>query len=168
MCRTEMGSVGGILVGVQCFLNDGERAARLFLHGFQSLRLDLFLEEICDLVVELCTEFAERGCLAIVRRSNLLTLRSLEKRLGHVVALRLPSISRGSSGVSRSQALLEAAVAQSSSLLNPSERRCGMDLTLSSKSPRAASPSEKSALTAAGFLDSPSALEGFTMNTGAD
>ena len=84
--------VCGVLIFVQGFLNDGERAAGLGLDGFQPFRLDVFLKERRDLRMELCAEFVERGSFAI-GNGRLLVLRMLEGRLRHGDGEELGSIS---------------------------------------------------------------------------
>ena len=75
---------GGGLVSVEGFLDDGKGAARLLLRCFQPFRLEVFLKERGDFVVQLCAEGAEWGRVAIGELRLLLFL-LLRGRLCHIV-----------------------------------------------------------------------------------
>ena len=74
---------GGKLVFVQCFLDHGQRAARLLLRCLQSLRLDVFLQERIDFFMELGAESAE-CCAVAIFQLRLRVLCRLRCRLCHV------------------------------------------------------------------------------------
>lgn len=95
----------GLLVSVEGFLDDGEGAAGLGLHGFQPLRLDVFLKERRDLGMKLYAEVAQSGNV-IVGGDRLLVLRMLEGRSCHSDVVVTGSISGGFDRTSRPRSQL--------------------------------------------------------------